>query len=179
MSDDITPEEEELPPSSTDPEQQQPDALEEGLGPASIESEQEQPDVPEPTKAPSAQLRLIRGGQETGDTYPIHGRAVIGRFDPAVGPIDVDLGAIPEAMYISRRHAAIEFADGAWTITDLGSSNGTFVLVPGEDFKRIEEPTTLADGSQISLGNARFAFHWAPEEGDGDMSPGGSVATAQ
>lgn len=106
----------------------------------------------------AAELRLVRSGQETGDTFPIHGRAVIGRFDPTVGPIDIDLSALPEAIYISRKHAALEFADGAWVLTDLGSSNGTFVLVPGEDFRRISEPTPLADGAQIALGNARFVF---------------------
>lgn len=115
---------------------------------------------PSEDSSATAVLRLIRSGQESGDSYPIHGQAVIGRFDSAVGPVDIDLAPLPEAVYISRKHAKIKFADGAWTITDLGSSNGTFVLVPGEDFQRIEGPTLLEDGAQIALGNARFTFHF-------------------
>jgi pSer/pThr/pTyr-binding forkhead associated (FHA) protein len=129
--------------------------LTEDIEPTDPESAETEPSA-ETTSA--AELRLIRNGQESGDAYPINGRAVIGRFDSSVGPVDIDLAPLPEAVYISRKHAKIEFADGAWTITDLGSSNGTFVLVPGEDFQRIEEPTPLHDGAQIALGNARFVF---------------------
>ncbi len=124
----------------------------------------EETDAEETHAGPVAELHLIRSGVVTGDTFPINGRAVIGRFDPEMGPIDVDLAPLAEAVYISRKHAVIEFAEGAWTITDLGSSNGTFVLVPGEDFQRIETPTEIGDGDQLSLGNARFTFHLAEEE---------------
>ena len=35
---------------------------------------------------------------------------------------------MPEGSYVSRKHAKIACDGDAWTITDLGSSNGTFVL---------------------------------------------------
>ena len=97
-----------------------------------------------------------RSGAETDDVFPIHPPAVIGRFDPGVGPIDIDLGKIPEGAYVSRKHAKITFEDGAWMIHDLGSSNGTFVL--GSDFERVEI-AELTDGTEFALGNARFVFH--------------------
>jgi pSer/pThr/pTyr-binding forkhead associated (FHA) protein len=118
--------------------------------------------MPEP-EAPSAVLVLKRGGAETEEVFLFSPPAVIGRFDPSVGPIDVDLGQIPEGAYVSRKHARIELRDGAWYLTDLGSSNGTFKL--GEsDFERIDGEAALADGDEISFGNARFVFRTVSPE---------------
>ncbi len=115
-----------------------------------IESE----DAPSPS--PAGELRPVRA--DATERFPIGERAVIGRFDPGVGPIDVDLGALPEGVYISRRHAEIRHADGVWYVKDLGSSNGTFLLRDGE-FVRTEEEAELEDGQEIAFGNARFSFH--------------------
>jgi pSer/pThr/pTyr-binding forkhead associated (FHA) protein len=109
----------------------------------------------EPTEATQATLTIKRSGAETSDVFAFQPPAIIGRFDPAVGPIDVDLGQLPEGSYVSRKHATIVFEDGAWKIRDLGSSNGTFVL--RDEFERIEE-SELADGDEIALGNARMVF---------------------
>ncbi len=103
----------------------------------------------------AAKLVLKRGGALTEIEYEIHPPATIGRFDPAVGPIDVDLATQPEGAYVSRKHAKIVQDDGAWKIIDLGSSNGTFVL--RDDFERVEE-AELSDGMEVALGNARFVF---------------------
>jgi pSer/pThr/pTyr-binding forkhead associated (FHA) protein len=104
--------------------------------------------------------RLIvkRSGAETDSVFPVNPGSIIGRFDPSVGPIDVDLGSLPEGVYVSRKHARLDFVDDAWKIVDLGSSNGTFVL--REDFERVEE-AGLADGDEFALGNARFVFRIA------------------
>lgn len=122
--------------------------------------------VVEPNDAPQEEAtaeetgagpRLIvkRSGAETDSVFPINPGAIIGRFDPAVGPIDVDLASLPEGVYVSRKHARLDCVDGVWSIKDLGSSNGTFVL--RDDFERVEE-AELADGSEFALGNARFVF---------------------
>jgi hypothetical protein len=103
----------------------------------------------------SAKLVLKRGGVLTDIFYVIHSPATIGRFDPTVGPIDVDLASQPEGAYVSRKHARIVQDDGVWKVIDLGSSNGTFVL--RDDFERVEE-AELADGQEFALGNARFVF---------------------
>jgi len=103
----------------------------------------------------TAKLVLKRGGVLTDIAYEIHPPATIGRFDPSVGPIDVDLASQPEGAYVSRKHAKIVFADGVWKVVDLGSSNGTFVL--RDDFERVEE-AELSDGQEFALGNARFVI---------------------
>ena len=103
-----------------------------------------------------AEIVLKRGGAETNEKFPVNPPAIIGRFDPAMGPIDVDLGSLPEGSYVSRKHAKIVNEDGEWKLCDMGSSNGTFIL--RDDFERIEE-APLQDGDEFALGNARFVFH--------------------
>jgi pSer/pThr/pTyr-binding forkhead associated (FHA) protein len=88
------------------------------------------------------------------------GPSVIGRFDPETGPVDVDLGPLPEAVYISRQHAEIwSDASGQWFIKDLGSGNGSFVCPAGERrFQKTSGEHPIKDGDEIALGNARFEF---------------------
>ena len=100
-------------------------------------------------------LILVRNGEETDISFEISPPAVIGRFDPSVGPIEVDLGQVEEGSYVSRKHAKITLEDDVYQIEDLGSSNGTFIL--RDDFERIEK-AEIVDGDQIALGNARFNF---------------------
>ena len=101
-------------------------------------------------------LVVKRNGAETTEIFTVTNPCVIGRFDPSVGPIDIDLGNLPEGVYVSRKHAKITEEDGIWKIHDLGSSNGTFVLA--NDFEKVTI-ADLADGAEIALGNARFVFH--------------------
>ena len=114
-------------------------------------------DGPDETDAGSAAATLTvkRGGIETDEVFNFTAPAVVGRFDPAVGPVDVDLGSIPESTYVSRKHARITFEGGVWKIADMGSSNGTFVL--RDDFERVDE-SELVDGDEVALGNARMIF---------------------
>lgn len=111
--------------------------------------------VEEPVAGAGPRLVLKRSGQETDVSFPFTPPATIGRFDPTVGPVDVDLGTIEEGTYVSRKHARISEEDGTYKIADLGSSNGTYVL--RDDFEKVEE-AEIVDGDEISLGNARFVF---------------------
>lgn len=115
-----------------------------------------QADIATPT-ATFGKLVLKRSGAETDIEFPVNPPTTIGRFDPSVGPIDIDLGSLtPEGNYVSRKHARILCEDGRFLIKDLGSSNGTFLL--RDDFERVDE-AELSDGIEIALGNARFVFH--------------------
>lgn len=104
----------------------------------------------------SPRLVVKRQGAETDESFGFTAPAVIGRFDPSVGPIDVDLGGIEEGGYVSRKHAKVTEEDGVYTIHDLGSSNGVYVLRDGE-FQRVTE-SEISDGDEIAFGNARFVF---------------------
>ncbi len=105
-------------------------------------------------EAGTGELILVRQGHCTDIKFPFRCPATVGRFDPSVGPIDIDLGDLqPEGAYISRKHAKITFEDGVYMLVDLESSNGCFIL--RDDFEKVEA-AELADGNQISFGNARF-----------------------
>jgi len=100
----------------------------------------------------------------TTEAFPIGDRVVIGRFDAESGPVDVDLGPLPEAAYVSRHHAEIwRDASGQWFLKDLGAMNGSFVRSPGQSqFQKISGDQALSDGDEIALGNARFEFRVNP-----------------
>jgi len=56
--------------------------------------------------------------------------------------------------FLSRRHAEITFASGAWMVRDCGSVNGT--LLNGV---KLTAPTMLRPGDRIGLGDSEVVFH--------------------
>ena len=90
-------------------------------------------------------LVLIYGRPEMGKRFALTGETVIGR-DPANG-IPVDL------FDVSRAHARLSPVDAGWTITDLGSTNGT--QVNGVD---IRGDFQLRNGDLIRVGGAIFKY---------------------
>ncbi len=97
------------------------------------------------------QPTLIRIGIHVGVAYrelklaqPV---LSIGRGTPGSGPPpDVDF-ARDES--VSRRHATIKWAEGAYHVVDLGSTNGTWV-----NGRRIEPnvPVALCNGDRVAVG---------------------------
>jgi pSer/pThr/pTyr-binding forkhead associated (FHA) protein len=86
-----------------------------------------------------ARLRLTQllDGGGLGEVFPLRpGENAVGR---EAGDV-----TFPGDRYVSARHARLLVADGGVTLTDLGSSNGTFVRVVGA----IE----LAPGDQLLIG---------------------------
>jgi pSer/pThr/pTyr-binding forkhead associated (FHA) protein len=60
---------------------------------------------------------------------------------------------------VSRAHALLERAGGAWTVEDRGSSNGTLV-----NATRINGPHLLRDGDIVRVGRTQLIFHAAGED---------------
>ena len=54
---------------------------------------------------------------------------------------------------ISRFHARLDHRDSGWVLTDLNSSNGTFV-----NGERIAVPRMLANKDVVTFGRADFTF---------------------
>lgn len=107
-----------------------------------------------------ARLTLRRNGILTNEVFELGERVTIGRFEPDLGPVDVDLGFLPESIYISRHHAQI-WRDGAnqWFVKDLGSRNGTFVRPTGESqLQAAHGEQAIKDGDEVALGNVHFQF---------------------
>jgi len=79
--------------------------------------------------------------------FPLHSLpAVIGRNPPA----DIIL----EGTTVSRRHCRMELQDGQLLLSDLASTNGTYV-----NGVRLSEPVTLEDGANIDVGAYRLRYH--------------------
>ncbi len=66
--------------------------------------------------------------------------------DVTFGRSETSTVALDDA-YISDHHAKVFLADGEWRITDLGSTNGTFL-----NQVKVTSPTTLSAGDQLGIG---------------------------
>ena len=84
---------------------------------------------------------IILSGPGAGTATPVRGTAAIGR-EP-----ECDLQVLDSE--VSRRHARVTVRDGAASIDDLHSANGTYV-----NGERILAPHPLAPGDQIQIGEA-------------------------
>lgn len=118
------------------------------------------PMEPATTDIPPASLTLISFGQSTDTVIPLKtSPLMLGKFDPAQGPIDIDLSNLPGNEYLSRRHGELFFDDG-WTVRDLGSTNGVFVRRSKDSnfLPRLQGPMKLEDGDEVAFGNLRFVF---------------------
>ena len=73
-------------------------------------------------------------------------RAVLGRST------EVDIAL--EHKDISREHACIEQREGMFFISDMGSTNGTFV-----NGSRLDTAVALQQGDEIRIGNVVLRFH--------------------
>jgi len=87
---------------------------------------------------------ILRGvsGAYFGKTYPLRGATILGRHSECHICVNAD--------GISRKHAQIDAEVDGLVISDLGSSNGTFV-----NGKKIEK-MGLNVGDEIKLDNIRF-----------------------
>lgn len=106
-------------------------------------------------------LRLV-GNPTLPSQIPVNlapgGMFTIGRFDVSVGHRQSDFEFDKGTKAVSRHHAVIERQnDGAYTVTDLSSSAGTFVdgvrLTPNV-------PYPIGRGSRISFGTSGADYIW-------------------
>lgn len=82
----------------------------------------------------------VKEGAASGSTFPLDaGTVVIGRDASATIRLDDD--------QVSRRHAQVVVSDGRAELSDLGSTNGTFV-----DGHRLTSPVVLRAGQQVKIG---------------------------
>ena len=66
---------------------------------------------------------------------------------------------------VSRSHAVVKVKDWSVTITDLGTTNGTEVTLPGSDTQRLRRgvPFTVVPGSVIRFGDEVTATYEVPK----------------
>ncbi|MEC4817047.1 MAG: FHA domain-containing protein [Scytonema sp. PMC 1069.18] len=92
--------------------------------------------------------------------FTLDSNAIVGIFDPDMGPVDIDLEDFAGGETVSRNHAEIYLEGGVWKIKDLGSTNGTFMKSTGQTRfgARITIPETIKPGDEIAFGKVRFLF---------------------
>jgi hypothetical protein len=112
--------------------------------------------LPEPVAAGRSAGRLEEGPRLIG----VHGvyNGYTFTLSPAFTEIGRDLArgvALPQDHNVSRRHAAIQYADGEYIVTDEGSSNGTFI-----NGVRLAAQSAhpLRPGDEVQFGASRFRF---------------------
>lgn len=97
--------------------------------------------------APGSALATVSVGDNIHDVALSGDEVVVGRLAECAIHL-------PDAN-VSRRHAAFISLDDGWAVTDLGSTNGTFVN--GNRIERVR----LHDGDVIEIGLTRLVFHAA------------------
>jgi hypothetical protein len=84
-------------------------------------------------------VTFVRSDSQAGLSFTVNGATVLGRSDQA----DVIL----EDPYASEFHLRLVSQEGALTVSDLGSTNGTYV-----NGRRITTPTNLRRGDALQVG---------------------------
>lgn len=118
-----------------------------------------QPTAPVRTEPAGPAVAYLLAASGHGQDIVVYaGTMTIGRRPPSDH-------VIAEDPYVSGRHASITASDGKLEITDLGSTNGTFVngqrLAPNT-------PIALAAGDEVAIGQGKYVVSMAPEESEAE-----------
>jgi pSer/pThr/pTyr-binding forkhead associated (FHA) protein len=112
---------------------------------------------------PATGLRIrqvLEGGFSGGGIMARGSMVTIGRED-----VEIEF---PDDRFISGRHCALEFTPTGYTLTDLGSRNGTFV--------RINTTTTLSHGDFLFLGRQLLRVEVSSSKQSGQSNEGEASA---
>jgi pSer/pThr/pTyr-binding forkhead associated (FHA) protein len=94
-----------------------------------------------PSKGYVGRIALVIGRDATGNAFPVpEGGVQLGRERGDV--------LFPEDGYVSGLHCQLAYERGVVTLTDLGSSNGSFI--------RVREETPLQSGDVLLMGQQLF-----------------------
>jgi pSer/pThr/pTyr-binding forkhead associated (FHA) protein len=101
---------------------------------------------PKPAEAKPLALLLTKSGAGKGQRFSVHNPVA------SLGRAEFNDVRVADPS-VSAGHAKLQLREGVWTLTDLGSTNGTWV-----DDERVDDETPLSPGATIRLGEVSFAF---------------------
>lgn len=108
----------------------------------------------------AAAARTTPPSQSRGHLLVVSGARAGQRCELEALPLTIGKGAAALALdddpTVSSRHAALDRRGSVFVVTDLGSTNGTYV-----NGRRIAEPTPLGDGDLVRVGNTQLKFRSA------------------
>ncbi len=90
-------------------------------------------------------LLVVQRGPSAGSRFLLNADVVAAGRHP-------DSEIFLDDVTVSRRHAEFRREDGSWTVTDVGSLNGSYV-----NRDRIDS-ATLQDGDEVQIGKYRLVF---------------------
>ncbi|MDB4967204.1 MAG: domain containing protein [Myxococcales bacterium] len=97
-------------------------------------------------RAPTSGILIVVSGALAGQRVTVGAQPVtVGK-----GPSTLQISDDPT---VSTRHAELALRGGAFVVTDLGSTNGTFL-----NSQRITQPTRISDGDLLRFGNTQMKF---------------------
>ena len=111
-------------------------------------------EAPVVAEAPAPVATLVGIDGTAGEYHIVAGENTVGRRAE-------NMLAISDDPYVSGSHAIITAADDAFHITDLGSSNGTFI---GENKLNPNEPVEIHPGDEIVMGKSKFRLETVNSE---------------
>lgn len=94
-------------------------------------------------------ILTVHSGPAAGQRFPVDRRLVVGRQGAEVTIADRQL---------SRRHATVEPSPDGLLVTDLGSTNGTWV-----NDARIDGPARVRPGDEVRMGDSVMRPEGAPQ----------------
>ena len=117
--------------------------------------------VPRPGERPPLGVLLL----DDGSVFQLDSDYVVGR-EPSLDASVAEGKARPlrisdETGIVSRVHARVHLEGWRVLVTDLGSANGTRILLPGQQADQPlapQVPIVLATGSQVDLGGRGFRY---------------------
>ena len=104
---------------------------------------------------------LVRSGQLKGNRLPVRVPVI------NIGRADYNDLVLPDDS-VSSAHAKMQRREGVWILTDLNSTNGSFV-----DGEKVQGEAMLSPGATLKLGDVSLLFD-PPAEGDVGPGPGGT-----
>ena len=88
------------------------------------------------------ELQILSADGKSGHVPLVEGKRI------TIGRSSASEFSFPDDNGLSRQHLAIEFEDGAWTLRDLGSKNGTIL-----NGLKVTAPMPLKTGDRIVAGH--------------------------
>lgn len=107
---------------------------------------------------------MVMSGVDDGLVIDLHpdeaGQQLDGAWVLTIGRRDEHDVTLRNDSFISRDHAELRYADGAWTLVDRDSKNGTFIETPDDDLQ-VRGAVPLQVGQLFRIGRT-----WLRLQGD-------------
>lgn len=110
-------------------------------------------EIAAPIAAIPEQIQLHGGGSTDAVLVDVWGRPHVLTYSTLIGRSVDGQGLAILEVSISRHHARLTFEDGAWSVRDLGSANGTYV-----DDQPVEGAMAIPPGARVRFGQMSFYF---------------------